>query len=99
MITKRDIVDHILADHPERPQAQAEAFAPSNIALCKYWGKRDKELNLPLTSSLSMSLGKLGSRCRLSFSDDADHVVLNGTPLAPDSPFVVRASLYLDLFR
>jgi len=99
MITKRDIVDRILADHPETPQTQAEAFAPSNIALCKYWGKRDKELNLPLTSSLSMSLGELGSRCRLSFCDDSDHVMLNGTPLAPDSPFVVRASQYLDLFR
>lgn len=99
MITKQDIVDSILADAPENLRAEAEAFAPSNIALCKYWGKRDKELNLPLTSSLSMSLGTLGSRCRLSACDEQDQVVLNGSPLEPDSPFVVRASRYLDLFR
>lgn len=32
------------------------ACAPSNIALIKYWGKRDTKLNLPLTSSFSVSL-------------------------------------------
>lgn len=99
MITKQDIVDRILTGRPESPQTLAESFAPANIALCKYWGKRDTELNLPVTSSLSMSLGKLGSRCRLRLCDDHDGVVLNGEPLAPDSPFVVRASQYLDLFR
>ena len=38
-----------------------KAFAPANIALCKYWGKRDRDLNLPVNSSLSISLGKLGN--------------------------------------
>lgn len=27
-----------------------------NIALVKYWGKRDAELNLPVNSSLSLTL-------------------------------------------
>ncbi len=99
MITKQDIVDKILVGHMEQPTATAEAFAPSNIALCKYWGKRDVELNLPVTSSLSISLGKLGSRCRLSFCNERDQVILNGEELANDSTFVVRLSQYLDLFR
>ncbi|KTW29714.1 diphosphomevalonate decarboxylase [Pneumocystis carinii B80] len=30
--------------------------APVNIAVIKYWGKRDKELNLPLNGSLSVTL-------------------------------------------
>jgi len=67
--------------------------------LCKYWGKRDTELNLPLTSSLSLSLGKLGTRCRLSFAADRDEIILNGQPLSPDSPFALRVVSYLDLFR
>ncbi|EMR10307.1 diphosphomevalonate decarboxylase [Pneumocystis murina B123] len=30
--------------------------APVNIAVIKYWGKRDKELNLPMNGSLSVTL-------------------------------------------
>ena len=32
------------------------AKAPSNIALIKYMGKKDAELNLPMNSSLSYTL-------------------------------------------
>ena len=32
------------------------ARAHTNIALIKYWGKRDKELFLPMNSSLSLTL-------------------------------------------
>ncbi len=39
-----------------------KAFAPVNIALCKYWGKRDTIFNLPMTGSLSISLGEYGAR-------------------------------------
>lgn len=37
------------------------ACAPSNIALIKYWGKRHTKLNLPLTSSFSVSLTEMCS--------------------------------------
>lgn len=40
---------------------RAAAFAPSNIALTKYWGKRDEVLNLPLAPSISITLHELGS--------------------------------------
>lgn len=97
---KADIVNRILADRPESLQREADVFAPANIALCKYWGKRDTELNLPVTDSLSLSLGSLGSRCKMTFHDGpADHVQLNGTPLPPDHPFVSRLTGFLDLFR
>ena len=98
-ITKQEVVDKILQDAPLALVDTAEAFAPSNIALCKYWGKRNLELNLPLTSSLSISLGKLGSRCRLSLCEERDRVILNGRELPPDSSFVIRLTQYLDLFR
>ena len=35
-----------------------KATAHTNIALIKYWGKRNTELNVPTTSSLSLTLDK-----------------------------------------
>lgn len=78
---------------------RGEGFAPANIALCKYWGKRDEELNLPVTSSLSISLGPLGSSVVLEPAEGGDVVMLNGEPLPADSSFCRRASVFLDLFR
>ncbi|CCE65774.1 hypothetical protein TPHA_0M01990 [Tetrapisispora phaffii CBS 4417] len=36
----------------------ASATAPVNIATLKYWGKRDKDLNLPTNSSISVTLSQ-----------------------------------------
>ena len=38
---------------------KATATAHPNIALVKYWGKRDEKLILPHQSSLSVTLGPL----------------------------------------
>jgi len=82
--------------HPE----PCEAYAPSNIALSKYWGKRDQILNLPLNSSLSISLGNLGSTTRVSAAaDGADGVWLDGEKLSNQSSFARKALKFVDLFR
>ena len=39
--------------------ATAAARAHSNIALIKYWGKRDAALNIPATGSISVTLDAL----------------------------------------
>ncbi len=46
--------------------------APSNIALIKYWGKRDRALNLPLTSSLSITLSSLISEATVEESTGSE---------------------------
>ena len=46
----------------ERVQRAVTAVAGTNIALVKYWGKRDAALNLPATGSLSLTLDRLGTR-------------------------------------
>jgi diphosphomevalonate decarboxylase len=43
----------------------AAAWAPANLAVVKYWGKRDPGANLPATSSLSATLSALGTRARV----------------------------------
>lgn len=76
------------------------ASAPSNIAVVKYWGKRDQRLNLPMTDSLSVSLPEThGTTTYLAFCEQQDRFSLNGKPLAVDSQFAVRLTRYLDRFR
>lgn len=76
------------------------AFAPVNIALCKYWGKRNTELNLPMTSSLSIALPDKGALTNIAVQDKpTDVITLNGEKLSPESKFVKRTTLFLDLFR
>ncbi|WP_409525450.1 diphosphomevalonate decarboxylase [Nitrincola sp. MINF-07-Sa-05] len=98
-MNKLDVIN-LLVPHPVQPRAVEEQFAPSNIALCKYWGKRDRELNLPVNASLSVSLKSLGSRTRLSPIDGlADEVWLNGERQRPETMFASRVSAFIDLFR
>lgn len=79
---------------------RGEAFAPSNIALCKYWGKRDRELNLPINASLSVSLAHLGSHTIVTESDTGvDRVVLNGIEQSDDSKFARKVVEFVSLFR
>jgi len=91
-------VENILAGVRTNPKEHVAAFASSNIALCKYWGKRDAALNLPVNSSLSISLGELGTRTEIKLSKE-DLVYLNDEVVAPDDSFAVRTLEFLDLFR
>lgn len=77
----------------------ATATAYANIALIKYWGKRDEALHLPLTSSLSLTLDVFASVTTVAVSDDleSDHVSVGDGPAAPS--FAVKVSDFLDLVR
>lgn len=99
-MTKQHVVGSYLPDTLTPADMTEFSFAPSNIALCKYWGKRDAELNLPINSSLSVSLGHLGSKTRLTVLDGpADQVILNGELQAADSAFARKVTSFIDLFR
>jgi len=82
----------------------ATAFAHTNIALIKYWGKRPgdddngRSLNLPATGSLSMTLDAFGAETTVALSDDdVDSFVLDGEEV--DAKEVTRVSAFLDLVR
>ncbi len=74
----------------------ASAQAQPNIALIKYWGKRDIEQNLPAVSSLSITLDSLWTKMSVEFSDalPADNLTVNA---ATDEKMLPRISACLDL--
>lgn len=57
---------------------KATALAHPNIALVKYWGKRDDALILPHQSSLSLTLSPLSVTTTVSFEGESDQVEING---------------------
>ncbi|KIW05370.1 diphosphomevalonate decarboxylase [Verruconis gallopava] len=61
---------------------RASTTAPVNIAVIKYWGKRDAKLNLPTNSSLSVTLSQDDLRTHTTASCSAiyttDSLLLNG---------------------
>ena len=65
------------------PSVQVTRSAPSNIALIKYWGKRDSSANLPINSSMSMTLAQedlcATTTVTASASFTADRLWLNGS--------------------
>lgn len=75
------------------------ARAYTNIALIKYWGKRDSALILPYNSSLSMTLDHFYTDTTVRFSTDltADQITFNGAPA--DDKTSTQMSQFLDLIR
>ena len=65
---------------------QGGAIAHPNVALIKYWGKREVSGNLPATGSLSLTLGLLSTRTTVSFDRGLtqDELVLNGRANSKD---------------
>lgn len=78
---------------------RGKARAHANIALIKYWGKKDDELAIPMNSSLSLTLDCFYTETEVIFDDklDEDCFYLNdkkGNKLATE-----KVSSLLDLFR
>ena len=76
-----------------RVPATATAVAHANIALVKYWGKRDDALLLPEAGSLSLALDKLRTTTKVTLGGDADSLLLDGRPAAPKELQRARALL------
>ncbi|MEM0373372.1 MAG: diphosphomevalonate decarboxylase [Sulfolobaceae archaeon] len=82
-------------------KAEASAIASSNIAIIKYWGKRDDKLNLPLNDSLSITLDdNVSVKTKVIFSSEftRDEVYINGRKL-PDEEVEEYAGRVLRIFR
>lgn len=96
-----EIVQEILSQKKKIPvMPLATAFAPANIALIKYWGKRDTALNLPMTQSLSIALPSKGTTTTIHLNArNNDRYYLNGELIDRQSEFAKRLKSFCDFFR
>ena len=79
---------------------KATAVANSNIAVIKYWGKRDEKLILPKNSSLSFTMDdQLQTKTTVEFDDsyDLDIVYINNEKA--NEKETARVTEFLDLIR
>ncbi|HIZ36696.1 MAG TPA: diphosphomevalonate decarboxylase [Candidatus Ruania gallistercoris] len=81
------------------PTDSATARAYPNLALVKYWGKRDEELILPVAGSLSLTLDAFATTTTVQLDPGAgeDRFELNGHLVTGTASDRVRA--FLDLVR
>jgi len=77
---------------------RSQARARANIALIKYWGKSDTELNTPAVGSISITLDALWSDTEIEFDAALaqDTLSLDGKE---DAAQLARVSRCLDLLR
>ncbi len=75
------------------------ARAHSNIALVKYWGKRNTQLNLPSVGSISITLENLHTTTTIEFKENlkSDELFLNGFPANEHESKRVRS--FMNLLR
>jgi diphosphomevalonate decarboxylase len=84
-------------DRSTMPGADTTARANVNVALIKYWGKRDIALNLPSTGSISLTLDGLWVKASCAFGDwSADECLIDGNGEGADA---ARALRFVDLVR
>lgn len=77
---------------------KAKVRAYTNIALIKYWGKKDEDLILPYNNSLSLSLKEFYTETEIEFNEelDEDVFVLDGRE---DFKTLKKVSDFVDHFR
>lgn len=78
---------------------KGKARAHTNIALIKYWGKKDQELIIPTNSSLSLTLDAFYTETEVTFDDsfEKDTFFLDGQ--LQDVKNTRKVATFLDLVR
>ncbi|GIN72008.1 diphosphomevalonate decarboxylase [Bacillus sp. J14TS2] len=78
---------------------KATAKANTNIALIKYWGKRDEQLFLPMNSNLSITLDRFSTTTTVHIHPDQqeDIFLLNGQQEGEEETH--KISRFLDIIR
>ena len=95
-MNRYEMMEALIAGRDGNMKTSGAAYAPANIALCKYWGKRNAELNLPVNSSLSISLKDKGTHAEI-FPADENELSINGKTIDPEDKAFVRLFEFIQL--
>jgi diphosphomevalonate decarboxylase len=76
-----------------------EAIACANIALVKYWGKRNHILNLPAVGSISITLKALQTKTKVLFRPDLEKDILRINEQNATDQQQQRVRKFLDIIR
>ncbi len=94
----RELSQRVTRRPPGMAAAPTTARANVNLALVKYWGKRDPALNLPAAGSISLTLDGLSVEASVAFGGgEADRVEIDG--LLATGEEAQRVTGFLDLVR
>ncbi|MBY0278445.1 diphosphomevalonate decarboxylase [Candidatus Binatia bacterium] len=84
------------AEKPFDADASSVAVAHANVALVKYWGKRDERLNLPAVGSISLTLAGLRATATVGRRlADGPRFVQDGRPV--EGTAAANMAAFLDL--
>ena len=78
---------------------KATALAHSNLALVKYWGKKNALLNIPAVGSISITLKELFTRTQVQFDPKLDSDVLILNTARSDQQKEKRIGAFFDIIR
>ncbi len=73
------------------------ATACANIALIKYWGKREVRENIPAAGSISLTLDALRTVTRVELTQGSDRLTLDGRPV--EGKALARITRFADRVR
>ena len=78
---------------------KATAIAHPNIAFIKYWGLEDEFLSIPANDSISMNIGPLFTKTKVTYdaSLDEDQLILNGKRITGRE--LLRLQHFMDRIR
>ena len=78
---------------------KATAKANANIALVKYWGKKNQELNIPQNDSISVTLDKLSTTTTVEFSHKYKEDIFILNDKAQGKEKTKKVSYHIDIIR
>jgi len=77
---------------------KATAIAHPNVALIKYWGRKDEKFRLPANGSISINLSAMTTTTTVEFSKEfkTDEIQINGETITKEADRVIQ---HLDRIR
>lgn len=78
---------------------QATARANTNLALIKFWGKRDEKLNLPMNSSIFVTLDRFFTKVKVEFCEKLTEDIFIVNQHSADKEESMKISRFLDIVR